>query len=270
MRAGRPVLIARVAGRWALRAYVTLLFLFLLAPIVVVVIAAFNTSSYLTIPPKGFTLAWFVRALSDAEFVAAVLTSLKLAAVATLGSLVVGAAAAYALLRLPIPVPNAIAAVLMAPMVFPAVVGGVALLQFYTLVGVSGSFAGLAAAHVLITMPYVVRAIMASLAGIDPALEEAARCLGASRPLSFFKVTLPLIRPGVVTGAVFSFIISFDNVPVSIFLLGVREKTVPVKIFTMVEYGVDPTVAAVSTLLIAATGLGLVLADRWVGFHRFV
>ena len=94
--------------------------------------------------------------------------------------------------------------------------------------------------------------------------------LGANRLVAFAKVTLPLIRPGVVAGGLFSFIVSFDNVPVSIFLLGVRQTTLPVKIFTAIEYGVDPTIAAVSTMLIIVTGLFLIVAERWIGFHRFV
>ena len=134
----------------------------------------------------------------------------------------------------------------------------------------NGTFASLALAHMVITLPYVVRAVMASLQGIDPEIESAARVLGASGPVAFFTVTLPLIRPGVAAGALFSFIVSFDNVPVSIFLLGAGQMTLPVKIFTAIEYGVDPSIAAISTMLIVLTGLGLAAAERWVGFHRFV
>ena len=161
------------------------------------------------------------------------------------------------------PLPNA-------PLIFPGVVIGVALLQFYALVHVNGTFVGLAVAHMVITVPYVVRAMMASLQGIDPEIESAARVLGASAPVAFFTVTLPLARPGIAAGALFSFIVSFDNVPVSIFLLGSSHMTLPVKIFTAIEYGVDPSIAAISTMLIALTGLGLAAAERWIGFHRFV
>jgi len=112
--------------------------------------------------------------------------------------------------------------------------------------------------------------VTASLQGIDPELENAARVLGASGPVAFFTVTLPLIRPGVAAGALFSFIVSFDNVPVSIFLLGAGQMTLPVKIFSAIEYGVDPSIAAISTLLIVLTGICLAAAERWIGFHRFV
>ncbi len=181
-----------------------------------------------------------------------------------------GVAASFALTRRRVRGPGAIAAVLNAPLVFPGVVVGVALLQFYALVHVNGTLIGLAVAHMVITVPYVVRAVTASLYGLDPEIEHAARVLGASGPVAFFTVTLPLIRPGVAAGALFSFIVSFDNVPVSIFLLGAGQMTLPVKIFTAIEYGVDPSIAAVSTMLIVATGLGLAAAERWIGFHRFV
>ena len=260
---------ARVRG-WLLRTWVALVFAYLLLPVVVVALASFSRTSYLTVPPKGLTLRWFSAVLGDPEYVHAIVFSLGLALVATVGSLAVGVAASYALLRRRVPGGAVISALLNAPLIFPGVVVGVALLQFYALVRMNGTLLGLALAHMVITVPYVVRAVMASLQGIDPELESAARVLGASGPVAFFTVTLPLIRPGIAAGALFSFIVSFDNVPVSIFLLGAGQMTLPVKIFTAIEYGVDPSIAAISTMLIALTGLGLAAAERWIGFHRFV
>ena len=261
--------LTRAASGAALPLYAALALLFLQLPVIIVVLASFTTKSYLTVPPVGFTLDWYWRVLGDDSYIDAILYSLILALAATAVSLVLGTAAAYALVRRRVPGGDAIAAVLMAPLVFPAVVVAVALLQYYTLTGVRGSFAAIAAAHVLITLPYVVRSVLASLAGTDPALEEAARTLGANAWTAFAKATLPLIKPGLVAGGIFSFIVSFDNVPVSIFLVSVRKTTLPVKIFTAVEHGIDPGIAAVSTMLIIVTGLCLVIAERWVGFHRF-
>jgi putative spermidine/putrescine transport system permease protein len=253
----------------ALPVYAALALLFLQLPVIVVVLASLTTTSYLTVPPVGITLAWYWKVLGDASYIDAMLFSLLLALTATFLALVLGTAAAYALIRNRIPGSEAISALLMAPLVFPAVVIAVALLQYYTLVGVRGSFAALAAAHALITLPYVVRSVLASLAGTDPVLEEAARTLGASPWSAFRRTTLPLIRPGLVAGGIFAFIVSFDNVPVSIFLVSVRNTTLPVKIFTAVEHGIDPGIAAISSMLIVVTGLCLILAERWVGFHRF-
>jgi len=260
---------ARVRG-WLLRLWVALVFGYLMLPVVVIALASFSRTSYLTVPPKGLTLRWFGAVLGDPEYVQAMVMSLILALVATAGSLVAGVAASYALIRRRVRGGALVSALLNAPLVFPGVVIGVALLQFYAALRMNGTLLGLAVAHVVITVPYVVRAVTASLQGIDPELESAARVLGASGPVAFFTVTLPLIRPGVAAGALFSFIVSFDNVPVSIFLLGPGQMTLPVKIFTAIEYGVDPSIAAVSTMLIALTGVGLAVAERWIGFHRFV
>lgn len=243
--------------------------LLLQLPVIVVVLASFTETSYLTVPPKGFTLRWYQDVLGDESYRDAIAFSLMLALGSTALSLCVGTAAAYAIVRRKLPGSEAVAAVLMAPLVFPAVVIAVALLQFYTLVGLRGGFAGLVAAHVLITMPYVVRSVLAALSGTDASLEEAARTLGAGPWTAFRLVGLPMIRPGLVAGGIFSFIVSFDNVPVSIFLVSVRQTTLPVKIFAAVEHGIDPGIAAISTLLIITTGLALVLAERWAGFHRF-
>jgi putative spermidine/putrescine transport system permease protein len=253
----------------ALPVYAALALLFLQVPVIIVVLASVTTTSYLTVPPVGFSLQWYWDVLGDNSYIEAIGFSLTLACTATVLSLALGTAAAYALIRRKVPGAEAISAALMAPLVFPAVVVAVALLQYYTLVGVRGTFGALAIAHVLITLPYVMRSVLASMAGSDPSLEEAARTLGADAWTAFFKTTLPLIRPGLVAGAIFSFIVSFDNVPVSIFLVSVRRTTLPVKIFTAVEHGIDPGIAAISTMLIIATGLALVVAERWVGFHRF-
>ncbi len=259
----------RRARAWAARLYCALVFGFLLLPVAVVVLASFSTTAYLTVPPQGVTLRWYGRVLQSADYLSAIGTSLLLAAVATLCALAIGIAASYALVRRVVPGRAAVSAVVMSPLIFPGVVIGVALLQFYAALGVAGSFAGLVMAHVVITVPYVVRTTLASLAGLDAELEDAACTLGADRLTAFRTVTLPLMRPGIAAGALFAFITSFDNVPVSIFLTGVGNTTLPVKIFTAIEFGVDPTVAAVASLLILSTALALILAERWVGFHRF-
>ncbi|MCC7284520.1 MAG: ABC transporter permease [Acetobacteraceae bacterium] len=249
--------------------YVALVLGFLMLPVVVVVLASFSTTSYLTIPPQGVTLRWYGRVLGSADYLHAIWISLALAASATLGALAVGTATSYALVRRRVPGRALIAAFVMSPLVFPGLVIGVALLQIYAALGLAGSFIGLLAAHVVITAPYVVRTTLASLQGLDKELEDAACTLGATRLEAFRLVTLPLLRPGLAAGGLFAFITSFDNVPVSIFLTGVGSTTLPVKIFTAIEFGVDPTVAAVSSLLILSTALVLVLAERQVGLHRF-
>jgi len=258
-RPGRAVMAAAIA-----------VVVFLQIPVLVVVLAAFSTTSYLTIPPQGLTLAWFAKVLADPTYLSAIRMSLILACGSTLVSLVLGVAAAVALHRRILPGSEAITAFLMAPLVMPAVVIGVALLQFFSLIGLRGTLCRLLMAHVVITVPYIVRSALASLTGLDGALEEAARVLGATGFEAFRLVTLPLIMPGVVAGALFAFITSLDNVPVTIFLVSASQTTLPILIFASVEMGVDPSVAAVSTLLIVATAIVLVLAEKRFRLHRYV
>jgi putative spermidine/putrescine transport system permease protein len=243
---------------------------FLQIPVLVVMLAAFSKTAYLTIPPKGLTLHWFEVVLRDPEYLSAAWTSLWLAAGATAAALVLGLIAAYAIHRRLVPAAGALTSLFMAPLILPSVVLGVALLQYYTLTGMRGSSVGLWLAHVAITVPYVVRASLSSLSSVDEALEDAARVLGADGFTSFRLITFPLVKPGLVAGGLFAFITSLDNVPVSVFLLSASQTTLPVKIFTSVEQGVDPSVAAVSTLLIVTTGIVLLLAERWTGFHKHV
>ncbi|HEY7437039.1 MAG TPA: ABC transporter permease, partial [Methylomirabilota bacterium] len=160
---------------WLLRTWVALVLGFLMLPVVVIALASFSRTSYLTVPPRGLTLNWFIKVLGDPEYVQAIVFSVLLALVATAGSVSAGVAASFALLRRRMPGGAGVAALLNAPLVFPGVVVGVALLQFYALLHVNGTFVGLALAHMVITVPYVVRAVTASLQGSDPELEHAAR-----------------------------------------------------------------------------------------------
>jgi putative spermidine/putrescine transport system permease protein len=155
-------------------------------------------------------------------------------------------------------------------LIFPAVVIGVALLQYMSLLGLRGNFAILALAHVVIVTPYVVRTALAGFSGLDPTLEEAARVLGASRLSAFLLVALPLIRMSLLAGFVFAFITSFDEATVTLFLLPPGQATLPVKIFSAIDLGVDPSIAAISTLLIVATIVLLALVERLGGARRLV
>lgn len=247
-----------------------LVVIFLQVPVLVVVLASFSETAYLTIPPQGWTTKWFKAVFDDPTYILAIKNSIQLAIGATVASLCLGTAATIAIHRRVLPGSDALQAFLMAPLVVPAVVIGVALLQYFTLLGMRGGFWVLLAAHIVITVPYVVRTTLASLSGMDQSVEEAARILGANEFTTFRLVTLPLIKPGLVAGALFAFVTSMENVPVTIFLAGPRDITLPILIFTSVEMGVDPSVAAVSTLLILVTVFVLFVAERWAGLHRFV
>ena len=229
-----------------------LIVLFLLAPIIVVVATAFTTTAYPLFPPQGFTLRWFERFLTMTEFTDAVQRSAVLAFASTAIASVLGTFSALALTRWRGPGQQAIASLMLSPIMFPAIVLGLALLVFYSQIGLAGTFTGLVIAHSLVTTPFVIRLVMASLAEFDPAVEEAARNLGAGWWRTFFQVTLPLIRPGVLAGTVFAFILSFDELVITLFLAGPGMATLPVRIYTFVEYSSAPTISAISTTLIVA------------------
>jgi putative spermidine/putrescine transport system permease protein len=229
---------------------VALILLFLVAPIVVVVATAFGTSPYPVFPPVGFTMKWFAKVWNTPEVLEAARLSATLAACTSALATIIGTLSALALVRFRIRARPLVSSVLMSPILFPAIVLGLALLVFYHRVGLAGTFAGLAAAHVLLTTPFVLRLVMASLAEFDPTIEEAARNLGAGALRTFLLVTLPLIRPGVIAGGLFAFILSFDELVVTLFLAGPGKQTLPIRIFTYVEYSSDPSISAISACLI--------------------
>lgn len=260
---------ARSARRWLTWLYVATVVAFLLTPIVVIVLASLTSTSYLAVPPRGLSLRWFEAVLNSPSYQTAIGSSLLLACVATAGATALGTIVAYGLTRYRPAGTQVLGAIFSAPLIIPGVVSGVALLQFLTMAGLRGSFMPLVALHILMALPYVIRSVSASIAAADPQVEEAAWTLGSSPLKTFFLVTLPIIKPGVVTGAIFAFIISMGEVAATIFVLTVRQTTLPVKIFSMVEFGVDPSIAAVSALMILFTAILLLIAEKWTGFHRF-
>lgn len=252
------------------RLVVLLVAAFILAPIVVVVAVSLTDSPIPEFPPRGLTLRWYAHALSEDVFTTSALNSLWLATLATAIATPLALAAAYGLVRGRFRGRDAIQTLLLAPLVVPSLVIGLAILLAFSGMGVRDVGARLVGAHVLITFPYMVRTILASLARLDPAVEEAARTLGASALRCFVLVTLPLVRPGVVAGMLFAFIVSFDNVSLSLFLTNARTNTLPIAILNYVEYNFDPSVAAISTMLVAFSLGAALLVERLFGLRRVV
>jgi putative spermidine/putrescine transport system permease protein len=246
-----------------LRLAVAVILVFMLAPILVVMATSVTTTAYPTFPPRGFTLRWFAQFLQSDSFMASTWLSFIVALATAVLASVLGTLAALALNSGSLPGRDTVSALLMAPAVFPAIVLGVAILIFYHLVDASGTVAGIIAAHVLVTTPFVIRMVLASLARLDPSLAEAAQNLGGSRPRVFFRVTLPLIRPGIVAGALCAFLLSFDELVVTLFIAGPGNQTLPIRVFSYLEYTSDPMIAAISTtftVLTLVVGLPLYLS----------
>jgi putative spermidine/putrescine transport system permease protein len=242
--------------------------LFIAAPLLVTMSLSVSDTQFISFPPRGFTLSWYGKVLADPDFRSALSFSLWLAGSATVGAVLLGLPAAFALVRFPIPGAAAIRSLLLSPLIFPVLVTGLALLQLFSMLGWGSVPINLLIAHILVTSPYVVRTVVASLMLADITLEEAARTLGASRWRTFRRVTLPQIAPGVAAGGLFAFMVSFDNYPVSMWLADAQNDPMPMLIYRRASSVFDPSVATISTLLIGLAIVVVLILDRLVGLRR--
>lgn len=262
--------------RYALGAATAVCFAVMLLPIFFVCWLSFFKNEILSFPPEGYTLRWFAALWLQPQFANGFLTSLEVAALAMLGGLAVGIPASLALVRSELPLRETLNTLLLSPLVVPGIVIGTSLYFFLidveiaTELPLTGSMAGLVFGHILITIPWTVRLIAANLVGIDRAIEEAAMNLGADRLRTILKVTLPVIRPGVVAAALFSFVVSFGNLELSLFLVSPGETTLPIAILQYLEWKIDPTIAAVSLIQIAIIAVAMVITNRFVRLSQVV
>jgi putative spermidine/putrescine transport system permease protein len=241
---------------------------FLFTPILIVVAVSFSPSAIFAFPPDGFSLRWY-NAIGNADsLVSSVWLSAQIAFLSTCVSLTLGTLCAIAVVRGLVPAGKAIATFMASPLMLPGLVLGIAFLQAARGVGLRDAYMTLLLAHIVITMPFIMRTVLASLSLFDFTMVDAARMLGYSYPRALWKVLVPNILPGFVSGALFAFIASFDNYPVSIFLVDVRTKTLPIQLLNQLEMSPDPTVAAASALLILGTIIALIICDRFVGLRR--
>lgn len=239
---------------------------FLLAPIVVVVLASLNAGNFLTFPPQGLSLRWFWTFLDNAVFLNAIAFSALLAAGATAVSLVIGTMAALYFVRHAGREAEAVRLGLLLPLILPEILTAIALLFFFYEIGIGTSHRiALFTGHVLMTLPFVFLNVASALQGQDAALEQAARTLGASRYTAFRRITLPLIAPGLATGAVFAFVISFDTFGVSFILKGTGSAPLPIQLYDYLRFNFTPEAAAVSTVSIILTLVLVTAADLLFG-----
>ena len=251
----------------ALYAYAALVLLALVGPIAVVVAASFTGGDTMGFPPEGWSLRWYRAFLDDSEFVDAAWVSAQVAVYVSVLSTVLGTAAALALTRR-FPGRGAVGAFLALPLGIPAVVLGLSFLVLYTQMGFGGTKAGIVAGHVVFTLPFVLRLVGASLAVDAGNTARAAAGLGAPPWRVFWHVTLPGIRAGVVGGAVFAAILSFDEVVISLFLSGPDAVTLPVRIFTYVDQSPGPIVLAAGAVLVAGALAVFAVLEVTVGVSR--
>jgi putative spermidine/putrescine transport system permease protein len=245
-----------------------LVYAILLLPLLIVVAISFTAGAGVDFPPQGLSLRWFDYIAHRPEFVSGTVNSLILAAIATVLALALGTLASLGMVRYRFPGKAALEALFLAPLVVPSLIIGVSLLYFFSTIGFRDALQRLVLAHLILTVPYTIRSVSATLYGIDPAYEEVSRVMGAGPLRTFREVLLPMLRPGIVVAALFAFIVSFGNFNVSIFLISGNTVTLPVRIFTYLGFQFDPSVAAISTVLLIGTVVVLVIAERTIGLTR--
>ncbi|WP_322101901.1 ABC transporter permease [Paraburkholderia sp. J41] len=259
--------VTALSTAWALRIVCLVL---LLAPIVLVIYLSFGADSYTVIPPSAYSLRWYRNIAGQDAIVSGFLTSVEVAAIATPASVLIGAAAAYGVWRSPSRHARRWIPLFMAPVMLPLVVTGLALLSFYARIHFYGGFVNIVIAHVLITFPYSLRAVLAALDRYDRRLDEAAASVGVGEWSTVLHVTLPSIHAGVFAAALFTFVMSFDDFAATIFLITPDTTTLPIAIYQYMQFNLDPTVSAVSAVQIAVILIAVLIADRFIGLEKVV
>jgi len=243
---------------------------FMLAPILIVCLVAFTPEGFLSIPTSHFSLRWFRAIARYPEFIAAFWSSLWLGLLSSAIAIGFSVPAALAIARYRFRGRAGLTALFLSPLMIPHVVLGIAFLRFFTQIGLGGTFIGLVLSHVVIVFPFALRLVLASAIGMDQAIENAAVSLGATRSAVFRRITLPLILPGVASGWALSFIQSFDEVTMTVFIAAPGMVTLPVRMFLYIQDNIDPLVTSVSACVIAITVLFLVVLDRLYGLERLL
>jgi putative spermidine/putrescine transport system permease protein len=241
---------------------------FVLAPLLVAVSISFSAAPFASFPPQGFTLDWYRQVLADPDFIASASLSIGLALAVTAAAVTLGLPAALALQRGGLPWAAGLQGLLLSPLIFPVLITGLALLQFYASANMQDATINLFFGHTIVTLPYVVRTTTASLQLVDPSLEEAARTLGAGPWRVFRRVTVPQIAPGVAAGALFAFMVSLDNYPISMWLSDAQAVPLPVLLFKNMSRVFDPSIAAMASLMILVGAAAVIALEKLVGLRR--
>ena len=242
---------------YGFRIFCGLIFFFLMAPILVIIPLSFNVQPYftytremLTLDPAGFSMRWYNAFWNSTAWMNAIRNSLIVGVSATLIATVLGTLAALGLSRREMPFRGLIMGLLISPMIVPLIISAAGMFFFYSSVGLAGTFPGVILAHAALGTPFVIITVTATLVGFDHSLTRAAASLGASPATAFRKITMPLILPGVISGALFAFITSFDEIVIVLFLAGVEQRTIPREMWSGIRESISPTILAVATILV--------------------
>jgi len=247
--------------RMALPLIAGLVLFYLILPILIIVPLSFSSASYLSFPPPGFSLRWYRNFFTRADWLSSAWLSLWVGLAVTVLATTLGTPAAVALVRGRFGGKGLINAFILSPLIVPGIIVAIGIYFFYARLGVVGNPLALVLAHTCLAVPFVVINVSATLYGFDERMESAAVSLGASPLSAFRQVTLPLIRPGVLAGALFAFVTSFDELIVALFVSGTTAVTLPRRMWDGIRFEIDPKIAAVSTILVAFTGALLLSAE---------
>lgn len=247
-------------NRW-IKAISFLICLFLIVPVFVIIPMSFGSSAYLEFPPRGFSLQWYQEFFGDRKWVASLLYSLRVAIFSTLFSLILGVTAAEGLTRCNFKGKGILQQMYQLPMIIPVIVTAIALYRFETEIGLRGSTIGLIFAHTLVGLPYVVSTVYSRRVSVDPNLANASQNLGASPVYTMFHITLPMIKPALLSGGLFAFATSFDELVISMFLCSTKNSTLPKKIWDGVRSEVDPTITSIASILIVTITIIMIISS---------
>lgn len=253
------------------RGALAIILVFIIAPIAVVILTSLSSTRFLEFPPSGLSLQWWRAALSS-EWLVPIWFSLRLAAATSIVAAVLGTLAAFAIVRANFPGRDLLNTFLLSPLLIPQIITGIAILQYLSFLDLRDliGFPALVLGHVVVTIPYVMRTAMVSLAGFDTRLEWAARDLGAGSLQTFWHVTLPLVKNGAFAGAVFAFIVSFNDVPISLFLNRPGQVPIPIAILNYMEFRFDPALSAVAVITIAIVVGLIAIGQRFARVSEFI
>ena len=247
-----------------------LVYLFLIGPLLIIMAASFSDTNFLTFPGEGFTLRWYAQLMQVKGFGSAAKNSIIVALGGTLIALVLGLPAAYALNRYKFRGKELVKSAFLSPVLIPVIVLGFVMLRYVVNRYGLSAMPSLLIGHTLISIPYIMRVVTASLANFDFSMEEASRILGASSPYTFFHILLPNIKSGIVSACVMAIINSFNNVSLSAFLIRAGTSMLPLEMMSYVEYHFDPTIAALATLLMVITLGVMLLIEKTLGLQSVV
>jgi putative spermidine/putrescine transport system permease protein len=252
---------AEIIAHWALRIFVGAVLLFLIAPILAIMPLSFNSETFFSYPMPGYSLKWYEDFFTNDRWQSALRLSFILAFFTTVLATSLGTLAALGLSRGNIPFRSTIMAILISPMIVPVIIAALGMFFFYSKIGLTGTIPGLVLAHTALATPFVVITVTATLSSFDRTLMRAGESLGASPSYTFYKVVMPLILPGMISGALFAFVTSFDEVIAVIFIAGPEQRTLPRQMFSGIRELISPTITAAASVLIVFSTLMLVTVE---------